>query len=154
MDQQNSYDTVMPFFLDKFSKGYNVNFLCSGQTGSGKTHTALGPPGSFRKGVKTNEIQPTYGMFPRVAVEIFNMAQSKGAMVTLALCQDYFSGITCMMKDRELKVDPAENTLVGLHEEIVESVDQLLELCQIIDEKRVTGKTKMNSSSSRSHFMI
>ena len=29
-----------------------------------------------------------------------------------------------------------------------------MELCQIIDEKRVTGKTKMNTTSSRSHFMI
>lgn len=120
----------MPFFLDKFSQGYNVNFLCSGQTGSGKTHTALGPPGSFRKGAETNDIQPTFGMFPRVAIDIFNMAESKGAKCTLSLCQDYFMGISCMMKNREkLTVDPASNTLVGLHEEIVESVDQLLTLC-------------------------
>jgi hypothetical protein len=123
MDQQASYDTMMPFFLDKFSQGYNVNFLCSGQTGSGKTHTAIGPPGTFRKGVTTNEIQPIYGMFPRMALEIFNLAQSKGAMCTLALCQDYFSGINCMMKDRMLKVDEKENTLTGIHEEIVETAD-------------------------------
>ena len=80
-------------------------------------------------------------MFPRVALEIFDIAQERGAVVTLALCQDYFMAISCMIKDRKLTIDPKTNTLVGLHEVIVDSVDQLFELCQIIDEKRVTGKT-------------
>jgi hypothetical protein len=61
-------------------------------------------------------------MFPRVAVEIFNIAQSRGAVVTLALCQDYFMAISCMLKDRKLTIDPKSNVLVGLHEIIVESV--------------------------------
>ena len=106
MDQKNCYDTMMPFFLDKFSQGYNVNFLCYGQTGSGKTHTALGPPGTFKKGVQMSDVQDNFGMFPRAAMEIFALAQSKGAIVTLALCQDYFVEISCMMKDRKLTVDP------------------------------------------------
>lgn len=93
-------------------------------------------------------------MFPRVALAVFNHAKSIGAIVTLALCQDYFVEISCMLKDRKLTVDPKLNTLIGIHEEIVESQDQLFDLCQIIDEKRVTGKTKMNTTSSRSHFMI
>lgn len=93
----------------------------SGQTGSGKTHTALGPPGTFKKGVKITDIDETHGMFPRVALAVFNHAKSIGAIVTLALCQDYFVEISCMLKDRKLTVDPKLNTLIGIHEEIVES---------------------------------
>jgi len=53
-----------------------------------------------------SDVQDNFGMFPRAALEIFALAQSKGAIVTLALCQDYFVDISCMMNNRKLTVDP------------------------------------------------
>lgn len=59
-----------------------------------------------------------------------------------------------MITDQIVKVDPKLNVLTGLKEILVDSVEKLMEVCQIIDQKRVTGKTGMNAVSSRSHFMI
>jgi hypothetical protein len=146
---------MMPFFMEKFYEGYNVNFLCFGQTASGKTHAALGPPGTFKKDAKfTGEIEDHFGMFPRAAMKIFQHAESVGAICTIALAQDYFREISCMINDKVVKVDPNLNVLTGLKEVLVDSVQKLTEICQIIDQKRVTGKTGMNAVSSRSHFMI
>lgn len=149
------YNEVMPFFIDKFAQGYNVNMLCYGQTGSGKTHTALGAPGTFKKGaVFTGEVEPHFGMFPRAALEVFQLAQTTNSIITVALAQDYFKEISCMITDKEVKVDPKLNILVGIMEVKVESPLQLLEICKTIDAKRVTAGTGMNAVSSRSHFMI
>jgi len=30
MDNEAMYNEVMPFFIDKFAQGYNVNMLCYG----------------------------------------------------------------------------------------------------------------------------
>ena len=106
MTQQAAYDEMMPFFLDKFYQGYNVNFLCYGQTGSGKTHSALGPPGTFKKKATfTGEIEDHFGMFPRAALEIFQFSQKNNSIITVALAQDYFREISCMISDRVVKVD-------------------------------------------------
>lgn len=59
-----------------------------------------------------------------------------------------------MITDKVCKVDPKLNILTGLTELVVDSIQKLTEICQIIDQKRVTGKTGMNAVSSRSHFMI
>lgn len=59
-----------------------------------------------------------------------------------------------MTTNKEVKVDPKLNILVGITETLVDSPQKLLEICKTIDEKRVTGKTGMNAVSSRSHFMI
>ena len=59
-----------------------------------------------------------------------------------------------MTTDKEVKVDPDLNILVGITEQLVDSPQKLLEICKTIDEKRKTGKTGMNAVSSRSHFMI
>ena len=93
-------------------------------------------------------------MFPRVALEIFQHAQETGSIITIALAQDYFLKISCMTTDKEVKVDPKLNILVGITETLVDSPQKLLDICKTIDAKRVTGKTGMNSVSSRSHFMI
>lgn len=62
----------------------------------------------------------------------------------MQLSQDYFSGITDMLTDREIKIHPTTNELYGIHEYVVQSKEQLIELCAIIDEKRVTTATGMN----------
>lgn len=93
-------------------------------------------------------------MFPRAALEIFKIAEARGSIITVALAQDYFKCISCMVNDREVKVDPKKNVLIGLKEVLCDSPQKLLEVCKTIDAKRVTGKTGMNAVSSRSHFMI
>lgn len=59
-----------------------------------------------------------------------------------------------MTTNKEVKVDPNLNILVGITEVLVDSPQKLLEICKTIDEKRMTAKTGMNAVSSRSHFMI
>lgn len=59
-----------------------------------------------------------------------------------------------MIDDREIQIHPTTNELYGIHEFVVDTKDQLIALCAIIDEKRVTTATGMNQTSSRSHFMI
>ena len=58
--------------------------MAYGQTGSGKTYTILGPAGCM-KNVKSDEIKPEFGLFPRSALNIFktisgNLAAKKQVM--------------------------------------------------------------------------
>ena len=49
-----------------------------------------------------------------------------------------------MIDDREVQIHPKTNELYGIHEFLVETKDQLIALCAIIDEKRITTATGMN----------
>ena len=60
-------------------------------------------------------------MFPRAALEIFQHAQATGSLLTVALAQDYFKCISCMTTNKEVKVDPKLNILVGITETLVDS---------------------------------
>lgn len=59
-----------------------------------------------------------------------------------------------MISDKLIKIHPKTNELYGIKEKMVTSKEQLLEMCAMINKKRLTATTKMNLTSSRSHLLI
>lgn len=89
---------------------------------------------------------------------MYEIAASKNATLTMQLSEDYMSGIgpaiRDLITDKQIRIHPKTNELYGIHEYVVTSKDQLMELCALVEEKRTTRATGMNHTSSRSHLLI
>lgn len=72
-DQQEAYLAIASPLLAQLHDGYSCTLLAYGQTGSGKTHTMFGPPGCLTEASLANSAgaaPPTWGVFPRLALEL------------------------------------------------------------------------------------
>ena len=46
-------------------------------------HTTLAPPGTFKKDGKGSDLQPNHGLFPRLSHDVYEIAASKKAILTM-----------------------------------------------------------------------
>jgi hypothetical protein len=145
--------------------GYNTCILAYGQTGSGKTYTMVGPPGGEATG--------DAGVIPRVCAELFDRISATtvfsqsgnpqaprqySCRVDASFFEIYNEEVNCLLSRQErLQVRQTPNGdvyLPNLHAESVCNTDRVLALLRVGLAGRHSGKTAMNSRSSRSHAVF
>ncbi|KAJ3639731.1 hypothetical protein Zmor_003072 [Zophobas morio] len=127
-----------------------------GQTGSGKTHTMggtfTGKNQDFRKGI--------YAM---TAVDVFKLATSSkyrhlDFVISSSFFEIYSGEVFDLLNNKQrlriLEDGHQEVQVVGLAEKIVCSTDDVLKLIQKGHQQRSSGRTSVNSHSSRSHAVF
>ena len=126
-------------------QGFNSTIIAYGQTGTGKTFTMEG------------------GIMPRSAEEIFKYIHQNKMnyyfTIKVSYLQVYNETIQDLLATDKnnlvIREDKKKGVFVeGLTEWTVRSVDELLELIKKGSQMRITGTTKMNDISSRSHAIF
>lgn len=147
--------TARPLVHTIFEGGMATCFAY-GQTGSGKTHT-MG--GDFNG--KTQD--STKGIYALVARDVFKMLKmpkfKEENLVVNASFFEIYSGKVFDLLNNKAKLRVLEDAhqqvqIVGLKEEIVESVDDVLQLINTGNTIRTSGQTSANNHSSRSHAVF
>lgn len=147
--------TAKPLVHTIFEGGMATCFAY-GQTGSGKTHT-MG--GDFNG--KTQD--STKGIYALVAGDVFKMLRSpKYKSENLSVYASFFeiySGKVFDLLSEKAKLRVLEDAnqqvqIVGLREEAVDSVEDVLNLINIGNTIRTSGQTSANNHSSRSHAVF
>ncbi|AOA64830.1 Kinesin-related motor protein [Komagataella phaffii CBS 7435] len=166
VNNRQVYDQVVKPVVEKAMDGFNGTIFAYGMTGSGKTYSMQGS--EFEDGLiqlAVNQIFDTVRSDPSSQYtiscsfleiyneRIFDLLNPESAN---ALRNFNFGSIGTSSKD-ELKIrdDPIFGTkVIGLHEEIVTTPDDLIHLIHRGDQIRKTGGTDYNSRSSRSHAIV
>eukprot|EP01059_Diplonema_ambulator_P015028 TRINITY_DN26115_c0_g1_i1.p1 TRINITY_DN26115_c0_g1~~TRINITY_DN26115_c0_g1_i1.p1 ORF type:complete len:1197 (+),score=518.41 TRINITY_DN26115_c0_g1_i1:30-3593(+) len=163
--QQDVFDECVAPLLQQFFKGYNCTILAYGQTGAGKTHT-------MGTGDLTNVVPEAQGIVPRVVNVMFEHlekwkadATAAGKNTTYSCKVSYLEIYNETLKDLlrpsttakhiQIREDTSGGIVVtGIHEQEVESVEDLMEQLDAGTVSRTTGSTLMNEQSSRSHSIL
>lgn len=147
--------TAKPLVHTVFEGGMATCFAY-GQTGSGKTHT-MG--GDFNG--KTQD--STKGIYALVAGDVFKMLRSpkyrsENLLIYASFFEIYSGKVFDLLNDkaklRVLEDAHQQVQIVGLREEQVESVDDVLNLINTGNTIRTSGQTSANNHSSRSHAVF
>lgn len=137
-------------------QGYNASIIAYGQTGAGKTHTMTGAlDGKLR------------GIIPRAVDDVFShivhdaSAAQCQYLVRASYLQIYNEVISDLLKPQNtnlmIREDKRRGVYVdGLSEWVVRTPTDVYDLMTRGAEARMTGSTKLNEDSSRSHaiFML
>jgi kinesin family protein 2/24 len=125
-----------------------ISCFAYGQTGSGKTFTMLGDKGENK------------GLYLLAAEDIFYLLdQQQGNLRVGVSFYDIYCGKAYDLLNTRAKcpirVDKKENVqIVGLTEKFISNAESLINLINLGLDSRITGKTGMNNSSSRSHAVL
>lgn len=151
--QTEVYEYLGKTIIDDVLAGYNGTIFAYGQTGSGKTHTMLGDV--------LNEEE--HGVIPRVATQIFEMIEKDEQEIEFTLKCSLLEIYKETLRDLleidvaglQIKECPRRGIYVkGLTEVCVTSEQELIELLCLGQQLRTVAATKLNSTSSRSHFIF
>jgi chromosomal replication initiation ATPase DnaA len=144
--------TAKPLLKNIFEGGMATCFAY-GQTGSGKTHT-MG--GDTKKCCEK-------GIYAMTAEDVFMFLKSPNykhlCLVVSARYFEIYCGEVFDLLGKKAKLQVLEDRkkqvqVLGLTENVVDSVDELLQLIQHGNRSRASGKTSANYSSSRSHAVF
>ncbi|NWU61577.1 KIF2A protein, partial [Pterocles burchelli] len=147
--------TAQPL-VDTIFRGSMATCFAYGQSGSGKTHTMMG---SFS--IKNSE--PSKGIYVLVAEDVFRRLQDPSCQklefqVYGAFFEIYGSKVFDLLNwKKELRVledGQQQIQVVGLWEEEVTSVEDVIKLIERGNKCRTSCKTSANSHSSRSHAIF
>eukprot|EP00434_Breviolum_minutum_P000724 symbB.v1.2.000637.t1/scaffold7.1/size571927/5 len=150
--QQDVFEEVKPLATSVLD-GYNVCIFAYGQTGSGKTFTMTG-----------TDANP--GLNTRVLRELFQIRDQRKEEVEISLSLSVSEIYNEMIKDlfnpdsaKNKKLDVKQNadgtnSVPGLTERPVTSVEQVLEYMKEAQSNRTVMATDMNDESSRSHSIV
>lgn len=147
--------TAQPLVECTFAGGMSTCFAY-GQTGSGKTHTMGGDFAS--KGKQ----DCTKGIYVLAASDVFKLLSSKYKKADLTVGASFFeiySGkvfdlLNNKQKLRVLEDGKQQIQVVGLKEEEIQRVEDVLRLIQHGNNVRTSGVTSANNHSSRSHAVF
>jgi kinesin family protein 2/24 len=142
--------TAKPLLESIFEGGVATCFAY-GQTGSGKTYTMLG--GKTKASKK--------GICAMAAEDVFNFLKTyTGLQLVVSAsffeiyCGEVFDLLANRAKLRIREDHKLEVQIVGLTEEVVDSVDELLRVIENGKTLRTSGTTSANSHCSRSHAVF
>lgn len=130
--------------------GYNVCIFAYGQTGSGKTFTMTG-----------NENNP--GLNVRVLMELFRLRDERRVetdiKISIMITEIYNETIKDLLVTKQKKLDvksnaDGTNTVPGLTELAVDTVEDVLKAMTEAQANRTVMATDMNDESSRSHSIV
>ncbi|KAI3633046.1 hypothetical protein MIR68_009121 [Amoeboaphelidium protococcarum] len=142
------YSSVQPL-IKSCLDGFNATIFAYGQTNSGKTHTMQG---------SGKEI----GIIPLAMQDLFSEIQNTPSrefllrVSYLEIYNEVIKDLLCPENDNLKIHETAEREIfVGnVREEIVTSVEEVIQLMQIGERNRHVGVTNMNERSSRSHTLF
>jgi kinesin family protein 2/24 len=149
--------TAAPLVKTIFDKGFATCFAY-GQTGSGKTHT-MG--GEFSEGAQTPD--SVSGIYAFAAEDVFRFNAmpeniAKGLFISVSFFEIYGGKVFDLLnQQKRLRVleDGKQNVnIVGLAEEVVTNIDDVLGLLGAGVQLRASGTTSANANSSRSHAVF
>lgn len=149
--QQEVFEEVKPLATSVLD-GYNVCIFAYGQTGSGKTFTMTGNP-------------ENPGLNTRVLKELFRIREQRkeeiDISISLSVTEIYNEQIKDLFnpdsakKKLDVKQNPdGTNTVPGLTERPVSSVEEVLQFMAEAQSNRTVMATDMNEESSRSHSIV
>ncbi|XP_034235993.1 kinesin-like protein KIF2A isoform X2 [Thrips palmi] len=147
--------TAQPLVQTIFEGGMATCFAY-GQTGSGKTHT-MG--GDFQG--KTQDCKK--GIYAMAAKDVFKYLKSPkyqplNLVISASFFEIYSGKVFDLLADkaklRVLEDGKQQVQIVGLTEQVVGSVEDVLKLIQHGNAARTSGQTSANSNSSRSHAVF
>lgn len=143
--QQFVYDQSAKSAVLSMLQGFNSTIIAYGQTGTGKTFTMEG------------------GILPRSANEIFQYINLNKMNFDFAIKVSYLQVYNETIQDLltpdksnlMIREDKKRGVFVeGLSEWTVRSIEEVFELIKKGSQMRITGATKMNDISSRSHAIF
>ena len=147
--QQEIYNKTTKPLLEGIIEGFNATVFAYGATGSGKTYTMLGNSQNER------------GIMPRAVSDLFKILQkkkNKEFRIQVSYIEIYNEEIRDLLGNREeikLHEDPVKGVLLqGVKELYVDNVDNFFDILYKGNQKRTTGKTNANETSSRSHALL
>lgn len=147
--QQEVFEEVKPLVTSVLD-GYNACIFAYGQTGSGKTFTMMG--------TKENP-----GLNVRVLTELFRIrderrldTEIKISLMITEICKETIKDLfATKQKKLELKQDrDGSNTVPGLTEMQVNSVEAALQAMNEASANRAAMATEMDEDSSRAHSLV
>ena len=146
---------IRPMIFGAFYSKYKITCFAYGQTGSGKTYTMMGA-NQGGMGIKS------MGMYMLAGYDIFNIlsndSQFSGFKIMVSFYEIYCDKLFDLLNNKnklETREDKKHNiNIVGLSENIVNSLNDLMDIINYGLKQRTVGKTGANSDSSRSHGII
>eukprot|EP00939_MAST-03C_sp_MAST-3C-sp1_P001459 g1459.t1 len=152
---EHIYQRTVKMLVKCIFRGGNATCFAYGQTGSGKTYTMLGD------GAECDHDSRATGLYVLAARDIFDGLQNakhEGVRAHVSFYEIYGNGIFDLLNDRK-KLRCMENSsnrmcIMGLTEQHVASVDDLLRVMKSGTRLRKTGSTGANIDSSRSHAIL
>jgi hypothetical protein len=137
-----------------FYSKYKITCFAYGQTGSGKTFTMMGSNQGTGIG--------SAGMYMLAGYDIFNILNNdnkfNGFKILVSFYEIYCDKLFDLLNNKnklETREDKKHNiNIVGLSENCVNSLNDLMNIINFGLKQRTVGKTGANSDSSRSHGII
>ena len=163
--QEEAFKIIAEDIVKSVETGVNGTIMCYGQTGGGKTYTAFG---------NEKEDPSKAGIIPRCVKHMFRYAKAINeipgheASIRLSLLQIYMENITDLFaipangpakqqKEKSLLIreDSMGNVFVqGLKCVEAVSPDNVMALVKKAMDGRISGETRQNTASSRSHAVL
>ena len=151
---------IRPMIFSAFYYKSKITCFAYGQTGSGKTFTMMGAPQCTN--MNNNSNSANLGMYMLAGYDIFqilaNEAKFNGFKILISFYEIYCDKLFDLLNNKnklETREDKKHNiNIVGLSENNVNSLNELMNIISYGLKQRTVGKTGANSDSSRSHGII
>ena len=154
---------IRPMIFSSFYFKSKITCFAYGQTGSGKTFTMMGSSqwGNNRNN-SPNSGNSNLGMYMMAGYDIFQILENEskfnGFKILVSFYEIYCDKLFDLLNNKnklETREDKKHNiNIVGLSENLVNSLNELMSLINYGLKQRTVGKTGANSDSSRSHGII
>ena len=155
--QKEVFQIIGKPIVEDVLSGFNGCILCYGQTGSGKTHTLFGD--------MNNAQSPIRGLIPRCTQKLFEHISDaediEEAVVKCSFLEIYNNKLGDLLmpklRGKNLKIREKIDGSVyvqGIHEEYVNSFEDIYNVLQIGFRNRTVAATVMNRRSSRGHCIL
>ena len=167
IDQQAIYDKVGTSMVEHLLDGQAVVMFAYGLSGAGKTYTVFGPDDHRRPDAwfKSSVPQPQWGLFPRIAYQMLNLASKQNGWVVRV---KYFQNVVHDVIDLFSEKNPPEkHSYKDMHKDkhgftdiswikakVITTWSSLLKLLQEANTKKHIAPTQFNPSSTRGHCIL
>eukprot|EP00890_Picochlorum_soloecismus_P003968 jgi/Picsp_1/4572/NSC_01942-R1_protein len=153
-DQIQVYNESARDVVAKVLQGYNGSIIAYGQTGAGKTHTMTGDLDGEQRGIIPRAVDD---VFQHIVHDIGT--EQCNYLVRASYLQIYNEIVSDLLKPENknlmIREDKKRGVYVeGLSEWVVRTPSDVYDLMQRGENARMTGATRLNEVSSRSHAIF
>lgn len=153
-DQVQVYNESARDVVAKVLQGYNGSIIAYGQTGAGKTHTMTGDLDGEQRGIIPRAVDD---VFQHIVHDIGT--EQCNYLVRASYLQIYNEIVSDLLKPENknlmIREDKKRGVYVeGLSEWVVRTPSDVYDLMQRGENARMTGATRLNEVSSRSHAIF
>ncbi|EGR31884.1 kinesin motor domain protein [Ichthyophthirius multifiliis] len=164
-NQETVHNQVGEKLINEVFEGYNGALISYGQTGSGKTYSIFGTRKILECDKNSEIFCQQSGIVFRSLKSVFENINTKmnqrQFMVTLSFMEIYMENIYDLLDQNkkrdslQIREDPNSGIFVnGLIQQTAKTYEEAFNLIREAVKGRITGKTIMNSTSSRSHDLL